>query len=176
LQRLRFRPACIQRPAQVAALEARLREAGEQKPIYQWRNRGAVVWLDTTSAGYEAAQKDHDETRIVYAAAPVPAQPAVPEAVAKDAIRAQRIADDVRYLRRASSRNASTHPLRNRHRGEVMFYFARFNVETMQHEVCVQKDRRSASARLVASFDTAADAEFRAAQLNETDTEGRKDE
>ena len=57
-----------------------------------------------------------------------------------------------------------------------MYYFAWYNVETMKHEVCVQKDKRSATARLVESFDKSKDAENRAAQLNSTYTEGRKDD
>jgi len=52
-----------------------------------------------------------------------------------------------------------------------------YNATARMREGCVQKDKRSATARMVESFDKSQDAESRAAQLNSTDTkEGRKDE
>jgi hypothetical protein len=84
--------------AQVAALEARLREAGEQKPVaYSYRKRGSLrpYWL---YADELPTNDDVIDWRELYAAAPVPAQPAVPEAVAKDAARYRWIRSDMKMM------------------------------------------------------------------------------
>lgn len=81
--------------AQVAALEARLREAGEQKPVaYMHNKRADVIHTSVKSllsdfavnSGPESMLRPIDKSEhytIPLYAAPVPAQPAVPEAVAK---------------------------------------------------------------------------------------------